>query len=650
MPQQIEITQSDVAEIERSLEINLDDQRRECIRCRVTRDVQACPGSGKTTLLVAKLAILARKWTWRDRGICVLSHTNAARREVEQRLSGYPAAHRLLGYPHFVGTIQAFVDKFLAIPHLRNEGLDISMIDDDRFAEKALRLLDSHYTAKAFLSHRYNGDDIVAGLRFEGPNLSLSSAGGTIPCGEHTPTHKELTAIKRTLYDEGVLRYDDMYAFAEKYATDHPWVVEAVRHRFPWVFIDEMQDTDAIQDRLLLTLFGKDCILHRFGDSNQAIFRGVEVESQTSFPRAPHLDLPHSRRFGQQIADLASPLAAVTPQDLVGSSGVPSKRHTVFLFDKKTVLEVLPAFGKLISEEYATGLPAEFVAKAIGFRKTPPTQAEADKAPFSIGHYHPAFLPSTTSLSYRPKSLVECVRRARYLCRTQSECDQAFDVLIEGVLEFLGACGGRDASGSRFTRTRLVDALAAAEGNLLPRFRSLLGWMMLGTKPLTLDRWSVTVAKLKDVLQPWTGDRLSAPAQKFTAWSAEEQAPADGECAASGRRADAYCLDSSIGPVEILLSTIHGAKGQTHTATMVLETYYKKKHDLKEVLPFLRGQTKPMTECLRGHMKRIFVAMTRPRELLCLAIRKDHVTAGDAQALAARGWAICDLMRSGAGQ
>jgi len=55
----------------------------EILKSTETLDIEACPGSGKTTLLVAKLAILARKWTSARQGICVLSHTNVARREIE---------------------------------------------------------------------------------------------------------------------------------------------------------------------------------------------------------------------------------------------------------------------------------------------------------------------------------------------------------------------------------------------------------------------------------------------------------------------------------------------------------------------------------------------------------------------------------------
>ena len=67
-----------------------------------SRDVQAAPGNGKTTLLVAKLALLSRFWTSRAEGVCVISHTNAARQEVEKKLSSHPSASAFLSYPHFV--------------------------------------------------------------------------------------------------------------------------------------------------------------------------------------------------------------------------------------------------------------------------------------------------------------------------------------------------------------------------------------------------------------------------------------------------------------------------------------------------------------------------------------------------------------------
>lgn len=102
-------------------------------------DVQAAPGNGKTTLLAAKLALLSRNWTSRRQGVCVISHTNAARTEVEELIARHPRAARLLAYPHFTGTVTAFINQFLALPYLRGLGWHVRQIDDDAFAAEALR-------------------------------------------------------------------------------------------------------------------------------------------------------------------------------------------------------------------------------------------------------------------------------------------------------------------------------------------------------------------------------------------------------------------------------------------------------------------------------------------------------------------------------
>ena len=107
------------------------DPRKEVLKEMASIDVSACPGSGKTTLLVAKLAILANKWRYRTKGICVLSHTNAARDEIEKRLGHSAVGRDLLSYPHFIGTIHGFVDHFFALPWLRSKGYPIKIVDTE---------------------------------------------------------------------------------------------------------------------------------------------------------------------------------------------------------------------------------------------------------------------------------------------------------------------------------------------------------------------------------------------------------------------------------------------------------------------------------------------------------------------------------------
>ena len=113
------ISREDIAELAHSEALNFDDEERiSILKTMRSIDVQACPGSGKTTLIAAKLILLAKKWPLSDQGICVLSHTNVAKDEIIERLKKSKSleAQRLLSYPHFIGTIQEFTNRFLALP------------------------------------------------------------------------------------------------------------------------------------------------------------------------------------------------------------------------------------------------------------------------------------------------------------------------------------------------------------------------------------------------------------------------------------------------------------------------------------------------------------------------------------------------------
>ena len=99
-----------------------DESQTKFLGCRASCDVQAVPGNGKTTLLAAKLALLSRSWKSRAQGVCVISHTNAARDEVERALLKHPTASAFLSYPHFIGTVTSFVNQYLALPYLRGLG------------------------------------------------------------------------------------------------------------------------------------------------------------------------------------------------------------------------------------------------------------------------------------------------------------------------------------------------------------------------------------------------------------------------------------------------------------------------------------------------------------------------------------------------
>lgn len=96
----------------------------------------------------------------------------------------------------------------------------------------------------------------------------------------------------------------------------------------------------------------------------------------------------------------------------------------------------------------------------------------------------------------------------------------------------------------------------------------------------------------------------------------EEAAPADPAAGTENR----YVFDGGI----IDVSSVHAVKGETHTATLILETFYCG-YDMHRILPYLKGQATTGREAKRGKesLKVALVACSRPTHLLAAAIHAD---------------------------
>jgi hypothetical protein len=94
--------------------------------------------------------------------------------------------------------------------------------------------------------------------------------------------------------------------------------------------------------------------------------------------------------------------------------------------------------------------------------------------------------------------------------------------------------------------------------------------------------------------------------------------------------------------VEIRVGSIHSVKGETHTATLVLETFYRS-HHLRAVKEYLLGKkvdVNSINATLRSRLRLHYVAMTRPTHLLCLAMRSDALSDGEIEQLKTRRWRV----------
>ena len=80
--------------------------------------------------------------------------------------------------------------------------------------------------------------------------------------------------------------------------------------------------------------------------------------------------------------------------------------------------------------------------------------------------------------------------------------------------------------------------------------------------------------------------------------------------------------------IKIELGTIHSAKGETHIATLLLETCYYGNHESEIIMDQLLGIPYSSSENnarLLETLKMAYVAMSRPKYLLCIAIKKERI-------------------------
>lgn len=614
-------------------DLNFSDPEREAVLLHMeSLEVQAAPGSGKTTLLAAKLALIASKWPYSRRGVAIVSHTNVARAEIERRLLQSAEGRKLLEYPHFLGTIQAFVHTFLALPFLRSHGLTPQVIDDDNFANQALRSAGYYPTLDVWLKKAPGRvAPMIQSLRYEGEGLALGSANGNLPEG-NSKSLPLLKKVKNNLTKKGIFRYDDMFAFATSLLSNHPGLRDTLSHRFPLVFLDEMQDTDRSQESLLEMMFNDIVVVQRFGDVNQRILSGATSTAGT-FPRDGYKNVATSKRFGQAIAVVANSLKSVG-LNLVGQGPHPVAPPTMILYDDATIGNVIPTFAAYVAQQFSLEELVGGTIHAVCARKQGDSKQGLGR---HILDYWPTFDADVSRPGATRVKLIDVVRSLKLYSGSSSDTRESLDSVRTALLSFLQTIGFESAVQARNWRD-LVDRINHDQVNAL---NNAVRGLILAT-PETQAAWSKVIDKLFDQLQPFLGSKHTKKVFRDLDYLtyAEHLDPLVGGQPVHGAR-NRYVATIDGKTVTINVSTIAGVKGETHLATLVLESFQQSAFDITEALPYLCGHSDSTTvkdPRLLGQLRNLYVGVTRPTRLLCLAMHRQRLNENYQSALGSQGW------------
>lgn len=277
------------------------------------RAVLAAPGAGKTTLISRLIAHWIESEHVASQRILVLTFTESAAREFEQRtLSLLPPFIE----PPVFSTIHGFCNRLLRQLDARFSDRGVAS------EERRYRLLDDILQAAGVWSSdldyaRLLADVLIPRYRQQ-PFLRLPTSAAELEDWTGVPSeHAELLLglprwlahYEARLAQENLLDYDMMISATYDLLCQRPQVLEHLRQRYTHILEDEAQDSNRLQTQVLQLIAGEQGHWLRVGDPNQSIysFSGADFQELTRFAQQQGVfAMQQSNRSSLPIMDLAN--------------------------------------------------------------------------------------------------------------------------------------------------------------------------------------------------------------------------------------------------------------------------------------------------------------------------------------------------------
>jgi len=259
--------------------------------------VYAGPGSGKTHFLVNNIKNIVSTHPVitgsNERKVLCITYTNAAVDEIQRRLDRYASSV-------VVSTIHSFIIDNIIIPF---QG-DLKKVMKKDFGIDVTR--------RGKISSQIEGLSILHGYEKEVINEYLQKV---IPCsgidyskkilseveidnnaylhgGLHIFSHsKKINSahvfhIKKYVWEVvGKLTHDEILYFGYRMLQENSTITYALRVKYPFVFVDEFQDTNPLQTKIITLLGEKSTTVGVVGDVAQSIysFQGAQPSQFSNF-------------------------------------------------------------------------------------------------------------------------------------------------------------------------------------------------------------------------------------------------------------------------------------------------------------------------------------------------------------------------------
>jgi len=270
--------------------------------------ILAGAGSGKTRVIVHRIAYLIKERSVPPWQILAVTFTNKAAGEMRERVE------KLLGGGELplISTFHSACARILRreIHHL---GYVANFaIYDDKDAEKLLKEIVAELNLD---EKRYPVKSFIAAID------ECKNAGKTpedVPVGDFMAEKvaQVYAAYQERLRKCNALDFGDLVLLTVRLFEQFPEVLVRYQERYRWIQVDEYQDTNPVQYRLVKLLAGKRQNLCVVGDDDQSIYRwrGADIRNildfEEDFPEVKVVKLEQNYRSTQNILAAAGAVVA----------------------------------------------------------------------------------------------------------------------------------------------------------------------------------------------------------------------------------------------------------------------------------------------------------------------------------------------------
>lgn len=448
----------------------------------------------------------------------------------------------------------------------------------------------------------------------------------------NSPSGAEYMKIKEEMFSEGILSFQDAYDLAFRYIREKELDFSRFSDkRFKYLFIDEVQDCDGLQVDLIQKIFDENkVVIQRFGDYCQAIYERDECSGPENdkLKDKQVLHMHDSIRFGEKIAKPLRSLCMVPNDKLVGNDEIPSVTPIIITY--KDPLSVLPKYVELLNTTLIPEMNNRSISDIANQEKREdPLHRINVKACGWVGkkgssaqkRYIESYFPQFEKKNAGPK--VEGVSFNEFILKNlHGTIKEHATSIIQGILKYLDLCEIRNGN-RRYTKTSFLEFLTATNIEQKENFlKEVMNWALLIAKSNRDD----DINKIRNTIHQYIIETILPLYRKEETPDALSFFNAINENLPKGQATEhRNVYHGGNGTIDIEVSTVHAVKGETHAATLYLETFYNRHHESDRLAEQFKGVAYTGTDAdTLKNLRVAYVGMSRPRYMLCVAIQQDR--------------------------